>query len=73
MNDFKYPNCYGVHDWGLPFAMTNEFDTYLRCMSCDMLQRFYPGNMYNDFLKGEVDLVQIHQQGFNIRPFKPYF
>lgn len=73
MNDFKYPNCHGVHDWSNPFTMMNDYDIYVRCQSCGILQRYYVNNMVPVMIKGGIDLIQLHQQNFNMRPFKPFF
>jgi hypothetical protein len=64
---WQYPSCFGDHDWVLfndPFSNT-EFQPYMRCSSCGMIQRWYGAN-YNGNM-------QLHQQGYNLRPFKLFF
>jgi len=36
-----------------------------------MIQRFYPANWY--YLKNEQEIVQECQQGWNLRPDKPFY
>lgn len=60
-------SCFALHDWSDPYPdpfTQNMYQPIMQCLTCGMIQRYYGQNFIGD--------VQLHQQGWNIRPDKPF-